>query len=271
MTPSTTYKSPPFPYPTFTGKELDEETGYGYFGARYYDPTLMTGWTAVDPMADKYPSISAYSYCAWNPMKLVDPDGREVVLPERKEWAERLVNDLNSIYKAVYKTETNAFSVQQVKDRKGNVYNRLKANKDFDWTYDKYTKAMKECIDDPQKVYVKMVKNHNPDGPTLSGGRKVHDFIKELGGGQFLKRNIYLSEELPNYSKENLTAGKFATKHCLGGIFMHELLFHAHIVGLKDQRENNRNPSIVMQSFYFLHHSNAHNPGNNQMFPSRRR
>ena len=61
-----------------TGKELDEETGYGYFGARYYDATLLTGWTAVDPMSDKYPNISPYAYCAWNPIKLVDPDGREI-------------------------------------------------------------------------------------------------------------------------------------------------------------------------------------------------
>ena len=67
----------PFPRPTFTGKELDEETGYGYFGARYYDATLLTSWTAVDPMADKYPSLSPYNYCAWNPMKLVDPDGND--------------------------------------------------------------------------------------------------------------------------------------------------------------------------------------------------
>ena len=57
----------------FTGKETNCETGY--FGARYDDPTLLTSWTAVDPMADKYPSLSPYNYCAWNPMKLVDPDG----------------------------------------------------------------------------------------------------------------------------------------------------------------------------------------------------
>ena len=38
----------------------------------------MTGWLSVDPMADKYPSISPYSYCAWNPVKMVDPDGRDV-------------------------------------------------------------------------------------------------------------------------------------------------------------------------------------------------
>ena len=62
----------------FTGKELDEETGYGYFGARYMDHELMTMWLSVDPMSDKYPSISPYAYCAWNPVKLVDPDGREI-------------------------------------------------------------------------------------------------------------------------------------------------------------------------------------------------
>ena len=62
---------------SFTGKELDEETGYGYFGARYMDHELMTMWLSVDPMADKYPSLSPYNYCAWNPIKLVDPDGRE--------------------------------------------------------------------------------------------------------------------------------------------------------------------------------------------------
>ena len=62
---------------TFTGKERDEETGYGYFGARYMDHELMTMWLSVDPMADKYPSISPYAYCAWNPIKMTDPDGEE--------------------------------------------------------------------------------------------------------------------------------------------------------------------------------------------------
>lgn len=59
-------------------EQRDEETGYGYFGARYMDHELMTMWLSVDPMADKYPGISPYAYCAWNPVKLVDPDGREI-------------------------------------------------------------------------------------------------------------------------------------------------------------------------------------------------
>ena len=62
----------------FTGKEKDEETGYGYFGARYMDHELMTMWLSVDPMADKYPGISPYAYCAWNPIRLLDPNGEEI-------------------------------------------------------------------------------------------------------------------------------------------------------------------------------------------------
>ena len=64
-----------FLYFTFTGKERDEETGYGYFGARYMDHELMTMWLSVDRYADKYPFISPYAYCAWNPIRLTDPEG----------------------------------------------------------------------------------------------------------------------------------------------------------------------------------------------------
>jgi RHS repeat-associated protein len=64
------------PY-TFSGKEKDTETGYSYFGARYYDSGLSI-WLSVDPMSDKYPSMSPYNYCANNPVILVDPDGRDV-------------------------------------------------------------------------------------------------------------------------------------------------------------------------------------------------
>ena len=68
--------------PNSTGKELDAETGYSYFGARYLDHTLITAWLSMDPMADKYPSISPYAYCAWNPIKLVDLEGQDLWKPE---------------------------------------------------------------------------------------------------------------------------------------------------------------------------------------------
>ena len=67
---------------TSTGKERDEETSYCYFGARYYDSDLSDLFLSVDPMSDKYPNISPYAYCAWNPVKYLDPDGRTIWLGE---------------------------------------------------------------------------------------------------------------------------------------------------------------------------------------------
>ena len=71
-------KTTTFSAQSSTGKERDSETGFSYCGARYYDSDILTGWLSVDPMADKYPGLSPYAYCAWNPIRLVDPDGRDV-------------------------------------------------------------------------------------------------------------------------------------------------------------------------------------------------
>ena len=72
-------------FKTSTGKERDSETGFSYFGARYYDSDLMTGWLSVDPMADKYPGLSPYAYCGWNPVRLVDADGEEIAFAGSEE------------------------------------------------------------------------------------------------------------------------------------------------------------------------------------------
>lgn len=45
--------------------------------ARHYNSDLSI-WLSVDPMSDKYPGLSPYTYCADNPVKLKDPDGRTI-------------------------------------------------------------------------------------------------------------------------------------------------------------------------------------------------
>ncbi|HOJ25418.1 MAG TPA: RHS repeat-associated core domain-containing protein, partial [Bacteroidales bacterium] len=60
----------------FTAKELDNETSYTYFGARYYDNDLSV-WLSVDPLSDKYPSLSPYLYCFNNPVIMKDPNGND--------------------------------------------------------------------------------------------------------------------------------------------------------------------------------------------------
>jgi RHS repeat-associated protein len=49
----------------FNAKELDEETGFYYYGARYYDPRTSV-WLGCDPMQKKYPNVSTYAYCVQN-------------------------------------------------------------------------------------------------------------------------------------------------------------------------------------------------------------
>ena len=53
--------------------------------ARHYNSDLSL-WLSVDPMSDKYPSTSPYVYCANNPVRLVDPDGRKIDPASEKEW-----------------------------------------------------------------------------------------------------------------------------------------------------------------------------------------
>jgi len=36
-------------------------------------------------MGDKYPSLSPYNYCAWNPLKIVDPDGSDLDIPGKDQ------------------------------------------------------------------------------------------------------------------------------------------------------------------------------------------
>jgi RHS repeat-associated protein len=63
---------------TFSGKERDSETGYSYFGARYYHPDPSI-WLSVDPMSDKYPNLTPYAYCANNPVISIDPNGMDTI------------------------------------------------------------------------------------------------------------------------------------------------------------------------------------------------
>jgi RHS repeat-associated protein len=87
----------------FTGKERDSETGLYYYGARYLNPQTSM-WLSADPAMGEYipqapindeakkynqnlpgmggvfnyVNLHAYHYAGNNPVKLTDPDGREL-------------------------------------------------------------------------------------------------------------------------------------------------------------------------------------------------
>jgi len=87
----------------FTGKEMDEETGLYYYGARYLDPKYSR-WLSGDPALNDYipkapiddeakkhnenlpgmggvyniVNMHLYHYAGNNPVKYTDPDGRDI-------------------------------------------------------------------------------------------------------------------------------------------------------------------------------------------------
>ena len=64
----------------YNGKEEQSFVGNPYidYGARMYDPKFRLGWNASDPLAEKYYPISTYAFCANNPVKFVDTDGKKL-------------------------------------------------------------------------------------------------------------------------------------------------------------------------------------------------
>ncbi len=116
---------------TFSAKEKDQETGFSVtslrsvsssslsqsqtslawhslirrFGSRYYSSDLSI-WLSVDPQASKYPSLSPYVYCANNPIKLVDPNGEEIVISQTTDEKGNKVINISFSAKIVNKSST---------------------------------------------------------------------------------------------------------------------------------------------------------------------
>jgi RHS repeat-associated protein len=74
----------------YNGKELISEEGLDWhdFGARMYDAALGR-WHVIDPLADQYAAYAPYHYALDNPVKFVDPDGKnaELVIDEKNKTA----------------------------------------------------------------------------------------------------------------------------------------------------------------------------------------
>ena len=60
-------------------KELDEEIGMYYYGARYYEPRLSL-WMSCDLMETKYPGESSYTLTHNNPINLLDIKGDSIAV-----------------------------------------------------------------------------------------------------------------------------------------------------------------------------------------------
>ena len=66
------------------------------FGARWMDPTVGARFTTMDPLCEKYYSISPYAYCGNNPINFIDEHGDSITFigsPEDINYAVGVFNN----------------------------------------------------------------------------------------------------------------------------------------------------------------------------------
>ena len=127
----------------FTGKEIDEEPGLYYYGARYLDPKYSM-WISTDPALGEYipkapideeakkhnqnlPGMGGvfnhingnlYHYAANNPVRYIDPDGRnDDFTPDEKKFIiesqDKATSNLNLLISRIQKYNNNDKELEQ--------------------------------------------------------------------------------------------------------------------------------------------------------------
>ena len=115
----------------YGGKEYDDNAFAYDFGARHYTSSIPR-WTTMDPLAEKYYSISPYAYCAGNPMRYTDPTGKRIEEDSLEEWGrlkQRIENRRDRVQRQINKINAKAkskgWSSEKLATKIGNKSERL--------------------------------------------------------------------------------------------------------------------------------------------------
>jgi len=258
------------------GKETQDELGYNAvdLGQRDIDPFVPV-FPAIDRFSEKYFSMSPYQFTTGNPVLYVDINGDSIVNPHKSEL-QAIADDLNRIYSQKY-GEDNVFSVQErtrsVERRTndwsiwdpstwGNAFEDpeyetvqvtdyvLTGSENFDWSRDKYTEGMSDLMQTSQNIVVDIIAD-NGTQYKQSVRTSKNGLLKDYGGGFTVESNYLI---LSNQLKQSTPSNKFSWT--LGGVALHELLYHVHPSG----KDEGGNPN-TMRSYYGLRNGREHGSG----------
>ena len=85
---------------------------------------ITSVWYGIDPLTEKYPDVSAYTYCMGNPVKLVDPDGKSTDVVQNTNGTYTVVNAKND-------KDNNIYLVDRYHKRTGNIIGTTMQPYDF--------------------------------------------------------------------------------------------------------------------------------------------
>lgn len=141
-------------------------TGTGlYYGARYYDPRVSI-WLSIDPLQEKYPNISRYAYTFQNPVKYIDPDGKDIVI-------------------------TGVLLDKTVAEIQAGVEKGITLSYDRNNSYLSYTRNENETLNTEDQLVMRAIDDRSIMLKIRSvNGLKTHEGKDMLGGGSFLGNDV---------------------------------------------------------------------------------
>jgi RHS repeat-associated protein len=140
----------------YTTKERDAETGWDYFGARYYLPHLGR-FNRIDRFAEKYPFFTPFQYAGNNPMNFTDVNGDSI------KTTQDVVNALNSSRRIKTRYELNSNGMMVVK-KNPNFFQKLFMGR----TARSRERVIKEAIGD-KNIQVNLISTGNNTITTRDG------------------------------------------------------------------------------------------------------
>ena len=198
----------------FNGKEFDRTHGLDWYdyGARHMTPDVGR-FTTIDPMAEKYYSISPYAYCANNPVKYVDLHGDSIFV--NYEGQEQLLEIINNIAGDEFFIDENGFlnhddsKTQYVK------------NKSF-----YYIEQLKKGIASKNKISIMLSAEANykgisiplrdkGEGLTISDENSIYVYVSgEPNGNSNSSPEIVLAHELAGHAiPRAIYSSKYGTNY----------------------------------------------------------
>jgi RHS repeat-associated protein len=116
------------PY-TYTGKKEETMHSLGWYdyGKRFYDPNYRLSFISIDPLCEKYYSISPYVYCANNPIRYVDLQGDSLILSGNALDIQTIASTYNLGLGGFYTTSADAIGKMSISPVAGTDPNKMTA------------------------------------------------------------------------------------------------------------------------------------------------